>query len=127
MANPNLATTTSVVAKILASATLATTDTDITVPTGKAWKIVSATLCSRAVGEGPITVTVSILTAAGQTARRVVAGYALAAQTTGAGSGANSANITELLPTMLPEGAVIRVTGSLGNLVDLVISGTELG
>lgn len=117
MANPNLTTVTAAVAGILAEGQLGASATDFTVPTGKAWKVESGSLCN---GSGAaVTVTVSALSSSGGTARKVVSGYSIAA--------GDTLDLRPYLPKMLPEGAILRAVASAGSAIDLVVTGTVLG
>jgi hypothetical protein len=118
MANPNLGTTAlPVYFAVLGEAQLGTGNTDLTVPTGKAWKPTSGTLCNVSVNS--VTVTVSVLAASGGTARRVLSTLDVLP--------GDSVDISPYLPAQLPEGAIIRATASAATSIDLLIAGTVLG
>lgn len=117
MANPNLATITAAVAGILAEAQLGTGNTDFTIPTGKAWKTESGSICNTTTAT--VTVTISVLSASGGTARRILSAYPLLA--------GDTKDISVYLPKMLPEGAIIRATAGTATAVDLLVSGSVLG
>lgn len=119
MANPNLGTTAlPVYFAVLGEAQLGTGNTDLTVPTGKAWKPTSGTLCNVSANAG-ITVTVSVLATSGGTARRVLSTLDVLP--------GDTIDITPYLPAQLPEGAIIRATASAAASIDLLITGTVLG
>lgn len=118
MANPNLTTASLAAAvDILLEAQLGTGNTDAVVPTGKAWKLASGTVCNTSAAV--VTVTVSVLKTSGGTARRAVSAYPL-----GAG---DSLDLSPYLPQVLPEGATLRATASAATAIDMLVAGTVLG
>lgn len=118
MANPNLGTSAlPVYFAVLGEAQLGTGNTDLTVPTGKAWKPTSGTLCN--VSAASVAVTVSVLATSGGTARRVLSTLDVLP--------GDTIDITPYLPAQLPEGAIIRATASAATAIDLLITGTVLG
>lgn len=117
MANPNITAITNAVAAVLAETQLGTTTTDFPVAVGKAWKVESGSVCNTS--GSPVTVTISVLSASGGTARRIVSAYSLAA--------GDSLDLGPYLPKLLPEGAVLRAVASAATAVDLLVTGTVLG
>lgn len=116
MANPNLMTATSGLASVLAEAQLGTGNSDFTVASGKAWKVTDGTVCN--VSAAPCTVTVSLLSSSGGTARKVISAYTLMA--------GDTLDLGPYLPQMLPEGAIIRASAGTATSLDLFIVGIIL-
>lgn len=121
MANPNLAAAgLPVVADFMARATLASGDNDYTVPTGKAWKPASGTVCNKTSTQVAVVLSTVVGGVAVQFASFDLPGNGL-------GDSRNAVDFSEYMPAFLPEGATIRVNAATGSAVDLIIAGTVLG
>lgn len=125
MANPNLTAITAAAAAVPFDGQLASGDTDFTVPTGKAWKLESLSLCNTTTSA--VLLAVSVKPSSGGTFRKVVDNYTLAAKSAGDGTNALSLEAGKHLPRMLPEGAVVRINAGTGTAVDVLATGTVLG
>lgn len=125
MANPNLTAVTAAVADVPIEAQLVSGDNDFTVPTGKAWKLESLTLCNTTTAG--VLVSVSVRKASGGTFRKVVDGYTLVSKAVGDGTNSLSLDAGKHIPRLLPEGAVVRINAGTGTAVDVLGTGTVLG